>query len=150
MPSKTYDALINDIPELYQAAYGKSGTIALGMRGTARQIELMHNLISNYDGAHVLYKLSPDLSYLSIRPARLHAAIKTFLYCNLLLSKEVKAHSTWDEETGEYTLIQDVETAERLAGEGADAFMAAIPTKSFLPSERSTPSHEYQFAARAA
>lgn len=147
MPSKTYDRLTSDCPELYQTAYGRKGRIALQMRGSARQIELMTNLMVNYDGPHILHRLSPDLSFISTTPARLRAAIKLFLYVNVLLSKEAGSYDTWDEETGTYTLTQDTQTAERLAAEGADAFMLIIPTKSFLPTDYSTPAHEYLSAA---
>lgn len=147
MPSKTYERLINDCPELMLTAFGRAGRRALGMRGSQHQIDLMFNLMSNYDGTCILHRLTPDLSFVSTTPARLHAAIKTFLYCNVLLSKEAGSFDTWDEDTGVYTLTQDTVTAERLAIEGADAFMARIPVKSFLPSDYSTPAHEYQAAA---
>lgn len=147
MPSKTYQRLIDDLPELMLTAFGRSGRRALGMRGSARQIELMYNLMSNYDGACRLHRLTPDLSFVSTTPARLHKAIRLFLYCNVLLSKEAGSFDTWDEDTGVYTLTQDTATAERLAVEGADAFLARILVKSFLPSDYSTPAHEYQAAA---
>ncbi len=150
MPSKTYLKLIDDSPDLMTCAYGRSGRVALGMRGPADKVNLMYDLISNYDGPHILHRLSPDLSYISITPARLRAAIKLFIYVNVLHAKEAGSYDTWDEETGVYTLTQDVETAERLANEGAAAFMSSIPTKSFLPSDRSTPSYEYEWGARAA
>lgn len=135
MPSKTYESLVQSNPSLYQCQYGRSGRVAIQMRGSAAQIELFHTLVENYDGPHTLHRLSPDLAYFSITPTRLKAAIRLFLYVNILHSREAGSYETWDEDTGVYTLTQDEQTAERLAAADAETFMASIPTKSFLPSE---------------
>lgn len=150
MPTtKTLDKLLNDSPELMTCAYGKAGRIALALKGDPAKVTLMYDLISNYHGSCILHRLSPDLSYVSLTPASLRAAIQLFLYVNILHSKEAGSYETWDEETGVYTLSQDTAAAEALSARDAAAFVAAIPVKSFIPSDYSTPSHEYQFAARA-
>ncbi len=146
MSSNTYAKLISQCPALSICSYGNRSN-ALGMEGSAESIRLMHNLVYNYAGPCALYRLSDTFAYLTLPADRLRAAIKLYLYVNLLHSGEVPSTQTWDETEDTYTLSRDEEAAERLAVADAETFMASLPTRSFLPTERPTPSYEYQFAA---
>jgi hypothetical protein len=143
--TKTLTDLLAESPTYLTCTYSRNG--ALGFRGTKEAINKAHMLFINYDKTSRLRWISDDLAYIAISPARIRAAIKTYLYVNLLHSKEVPSYSEWDEETGVYTLHQDVESAERLSTEDADAFMAAIQGTFSIPSHESTAvDHEYRMA----
>ena len=130
MPSNTYTRLIADSPEMIQCAYGRG--IALGMRGTRAQIDGAFNLMSNYGQHYALRWVRDDLAFISTSVSRARAAIKTFLYVNILLAKEVEVADYLDEETGEWMELRDDEKADQMAEQDADAFMQTIKTESFV------------------
>lgn len=137
MPSAVYSKLIADSPDFSLCRYGRNS--ALGMRGTKGQIDLATNLFANYDRPVIARPLSHDLSYITTSPRRVRAAIKLYLHVNLLHSREVPSYSTWDEETGVYTLESDDAKAEAIAAQDADAFMSHIRLRfPFIPSETVT------------
>jgi hypothetical protein len=145
--TKTLSDLLADSPTYLTCHYSRNG--ALGFKGSKESIERAHNLFVNYDRMSRLRWVSGDLAYIAISPARIRAAIKTYLYVNLLHSKEVPSYSEWDEEAGVFTLHQDIENAERLSSEGADEFIANLQTASFIPSNDSTAvDHEYRTVSR--
>lgn len=143
--TKTLTQLLNESPEYMTSAYSRNG--ALGFRGTKEQIERAYNLFLNYYKSGLRLRwINDGLAFIAISPENVREAIKLYLYVNLLHSKEVPSRTTWDEETGIFTLIQDIGLAEKLSNEGADEFMALVQAKTFIPLNESTSiDHEYKF-----
>lgn len=139
--SPTYQKFLRESPEFSVATYGRSH--ALGMSGTVDQINGFHMLIHNFDSNRCLHWLSDDFAYLTIPLPRLRAAIRLYLYANILHSGEVPTDTSWDEVNGIYSLMQDTNAATEIADQCAAEFMAGIKVQSFIPTDQTTPAHEY-------
>lgn len=138
MPSKTYAKLLADSPELITCKYGRGD--ALGFRGTREQIDRAYALFSNYTAQaskHGPYEpklkwIGDHLAFISTPLEAARAAIKTFLYVNILLAKEVEVADFYDEQTDQWMELRDDDKAEQMADADADAFMQTIKTESFV------------------
>lgn len=142
--SRAYDRLLTESPEYLTCAYGSSQ--ALGLRGSKEAIEKAHTLFVNYASTrNRLHWVDPQLAFFTISRDKVRSAIKLFLYVNLLHGGDVGSYSTWDEDTGTYTLIQDTKRAEDLSAQEADLFMTTIRTRHFIPADYSSAvDHEYR------
>jgi hypothetical protein len=150
-----YQQLISEPVEYLICVYGKGN--ALGFRGEQEYITKAYNLFANMDcegpanrSAPLLVEIDKNkigLSYIYTTIPRISKALELFFYTNILLNREVPVWSTWDEETGEYNLIQDTESAEKLSKEYAARFMTEhIKIESFIPRIAATQGTEYSLA----
>lgn len=145
MPSKTYERLLLDSPEMSLVRYGRSH--ALGMKGPRHLIDKAHNLFVNYDRVCTLHRLSDELSYILTTPERVRASIKLYLYVNLLHSREVGSYSTWDEDTEKYAIVAEEAKAENISSHDASLFMEHIKLRfKFMPSDRATGAEALAYA----
>lgn len=137
--SNALNKLIAQSPELVAATHRDYPGVKL--RGTAEQLRLMHNLLCNYTHQKEHYSQTPHepalqwitkadygpgLAFIAVSMPNVRAAIKTFLYVNILLGKEVADTSFWDENEDEFIIDRDELSADKMADADADAFMAGI------------------------
>lgn len=139
--SPTYQRFLAESPAFSIAAYGRSS--ALGLKGTVEQINSFHLLVHNYSGPRPLHWLSDDFAYLTMSPALIRAAIRLYLYANVLHSGEVPTDTSWDDAAGVYSLTQDTNLATEIADQCAAAFVAGLKVQSFIPTDRTSAAHEY-------
>ncbi len=135
--SKTLDALIASCPEMTFGPHREY--TGLRMRGTKDQIESLHNLLSNFTHQRLggmphepkvqwitRADYGPGLAFIAVSMDNIRRAIKTYLYVNILLAKEVADTSFWDENEDEYIIDRDELGADKMATEESHAFVARI------------------------
>ncbi len=130
--TKTYAQFLAE-PLTYSICQYGNG-VAIKFKGEKEYIEKAHALFCNFDATRKLNWINNDSAYISGTISRIKAAIKLYLYVNILHSKELPSSESWDEETGIYTLEQDEKGAELFAEQESSDFMAHLKSESFISS----------------
>jgi len=141
---QAYRSLLHPSVKLWIQAHGETGTFALACEGPEDQIQLFHNLFSNFDprprdqwgdfpSTPRLKRLYDNLAYINITKERLWGTIYAYMRGNIELL-DMPGKARYDADKDEIVIDNDDEAIDALAKEAATHFIDnEIKTRTFVP-----------------